>query len=550
MSHEYIDGKKFKQSFEVSGHFFEKNVDYINSLNVFPVPDGDTGTNMNLTIKAAAEAIEPVDTNDLGAVVKKLSRGMLLGARGNSGVILSQIWRGISQSLEKKSKMNSVDFAEALQNGSDVAYRSVMKPVEGTILTVIRETAEAAKTIAMSEKDFVKFLEKVVKASKVSLDNTPNLLPVLKEVGAVDSGGQGLVTLFEGMLKDLQGETSDSFEKKQAVKLDLGTFEYDDEHGDDEFGFCTEFIIQLAKPEAFDEDATRKELDALGESLVLVNDEEILKVHIHTETPLDIFAKYGSLGEFLWIKAENMEKQFSDRKEQNVTLTDSMSDLKNKEKIGTALIAVSSGSGIAATFKDLGVNAIVDGGQTQNPSTKDILEAIESIDADSYVILPNNGNIILAAEQVKNLTDKAVEIVPSKTIPEGLAAVIAFNATKSASENVSGMVEAVSYVRSGEVTTAVRNTNLNGVEITENDFLSIFGKEIVASEKDLITATKKLLIKMIDDDAEIVTLIRGEGVTDEIHNELVSYIENEFEDVEVETINGEQQVYFYLVSVE
>ncbi|GBU10745.1 phosphatase [Erysipelotrichaceae bacterium] len=544
MAYLVIDGQVIKKMFSSSAIYFERNVEFINSLNVFPVPDGDTGTNMNLTIRAAVDALASEEDKHLGKIMKKLSRGMLLGARGNSGVILSQIWRGMSQVLEDKKEMTTQDFAEALQRGSDVAYHSVMKPVEGTILTVIRETAQDAQALAIIEKDFVVFLEQVICAATASLKRTPDLLPILKEVGAVDSGGQGLVTLFEGMLMQLTGVSTD-VQIKKAVKLDLKSFDFDDIHGEDELGFCTEFIIRLGDIKSFDEDTMRTSLSAAGESLVLVHDDEIVKVHIHTEQPLEIFKEYANLGEFLWIKAENMQEQFHEQQDKNKTIAP-----VNKQKIATAIIAVASGAGIVATFKDLGVHCVVDGGQTSNPSTQDLLDAVESVDAESYIILPNNGNIILAAEQVKSLTDKIVEIVPSTTIPQGLTAVIAFNSLATLTNNVKQMDDALSNVKSGEVTTAVRNTVLNGTNITEGSFLSITGKEIVASEPTLLESLKKLLDKMIDSEAEIITLIEGVNVDMQDKDLLLAYIEHTYPDLEVEYIYGKQEVYFYLVSVE
>ncbi|MGL5042568.1 MAG: DAK2 domain-containing protein [Culicoidibacterales bacterium] len=549
MTIETINGQVLKRMFTVSATYFENNVEFINSLNVFPVPDGDTGTNMNLTIKAAVDAISPVEDEEIGKMMKKLSRGMLLGARGNSGVILSQIWRGISQVLEGKKVMTTQDFAQSLQAGSDVSYRSVMKPVEGTILTVIRQTAEAAIIIAIEEKRFIPFLEKVIEAAQKSLDGTPDLLPILKEVGAVDSGGQGLLTLFEGMLMELKGVTPTDLVVKAAVKLDLKSFDFDDVHGEDEFGFCTEFIIRLDNPDQFAEDTIRGQLAEAGQSLVLVHDEDIMKVHIHTEVPLSVFKDYAHLGEFLWIKAENMQEQVTDRQDKNETMTATLAGQK-QEKLEVALIAVASGKGVEHAFSDLGAHAIVDGGQTSNPSTQDLLNALEALEAEAYIILPNNGNIILAAEQVKSLTDKKVEIVPSTTIPQGLAAAIAFNGIKTVQENKVAMVNAMKYVKSGEVTTAVRDTTLNGTKITEGSYLSITGKEIVASETSLELATKILLEKMIDEDAEIITLIEGLGVEQETKEHIEDFLAATYPDVEVEYIKGEQQVYFYLVAVE
>jgi len=552
MTYNEMDGQLLKRIFTVSAaEYFEKNVEFINSLNVFPVPDGDTGTNMNLTIQAGLKAISKLNETHLGEIMKALSRGMLLGARGNSGVILSQIWRGMSQSLEHTHIASTKAFAAALQSGADVAYHSVMKPVEGTILTVIRETAQQAIAIAIEEEDFISFFEKVVQAAKVSLDGTPELLPVLKEVGVVDSGGQGLVTLLEGMLLELKGVAPSEMKAQEAVVLDNKTFEFDDEHGEDEFGFCTEFIIQLKDPQNFDKEKVGNELQEIGNSLVLVHDQDILKVHVHTLTPLSVFDKYSALGEFIWIKAENMQNQVDERKNVEEMLeVNTDTTPKQKEKLNIAVVSILSGSGIAAAFKDLGVHVVVDGGQTSNPSTQDILDAIEKVDADSYIILPNNSNIILAAEQVKTLTDKKVEIVPTKTIPQGLAATIAFNALGTLEENVAEMSNALTQVKSGEVTTSVRDTSLNGIDIKEGSYISICEKEIVASEATLALATKKLIDKMIDDDAEIITLIEGENVDPEIKKAVTLYIERTYPDVEVDYIDGKQSVYFYLISVE
>jgi DAK2 domain fusion protein YloV len=554
MTYKKIDGLLLKQLFGISAGYFGKNAEYINSLNVFPVPDGDTGTNMNLTIQAGLNAINSCDDTNLSEMIRVLSRGMLLGARGNSGVILSQIWRGMSQVLDGKSDMDTQTFAAALQGGADVAYRSVMKPVEGTILTVIRETAADSLKIAETETEFIPFLEQVVVSAKKSLEGTPELLPVLKEVGVVDSGGQGLVILLEGMLLELKGVAPSEMETHEAVNVDWKSFEYEDVHGDDEFGFCTEFIIQLADKASFDEKTVSEQLLQDGTSLVVVHDDDILKVHIHTETPLAVFEKYGKYGEFMWIKAENMSTQVEEREAKegkvNSISTNDAAQTQTIEPVDIAIVSVSSGAGIARTFKDLGVHIIVDGGQTSNPSTKDFIDAMEKVAAKAYIILPNNSNIILAAEQVKSLSDKPVEIVPSKTIPQGLAAAIAYNPMDTAADNVQNMTAALTEVKSGEVTTAVRDTVLNGVEIIDGSYISINDKEIVASKDSLFAATIELLQKMIDEESEIVTLIEGVGVSVETQEAMIAYIERTFPDVELEYIQGEQQVYFYLVSVE
>jgi len=553
MSYNEMDGQLLKKIFAVSAtKYFGKNVEYINSLNVFPVPDGDTGTNMNLTVEAGLKAITLLDEQHLGDIMRPLSKGMLLGARGNSGVILSQIWRGMSQELEKVEKATTKQFAAALQSGSEVAYHSVMKPVEGTILTVVREMAEAAVLIAKEESDFTVFFERIVFAAKASLERTPDLLPILKEVGVVDSGGQGLVTLFEGMQFGLQGVSPADMKTHEVV---LKSFDFEDEHGDDEFGYCTEFIIKLNEPDKFDQTKVSNELQEVGNSLVLVHDEDILKVHVHTMEPLEIFSKYGGLGEFIWIKAENMQTQVDEQKNVDELLAVNTNKAKGqqakpKAKVDVALLSVVSGQGLSNIFTDLGVHSIIDGGQTANPSTEDILNAIEAIEADSYIVLPNNSNIILAAEQVKTLTDKQVEIIPSKTIPQGLAATIAFNPNGPLATNMTDMAKALKHVTSGEITTSVRDTSLNGIDIKEGAFLAISEKEVVASEKTLEKAVKKLVDKMITQDSEIITLIEGEGVDEKSKKAVAKYLERSYPHIEVDYIQGNQQVYFYLVAVE
>jgi len=548
-----MDGQLLKKIFAVSAtKYFAKNVEYINSLNVFPVPDGDTGTNMNLTVEAGLKAISLLNETHLGDIMRPLSKGMLLGARGNSGVILSQIWRGMSQALEKNKTATTKDFAAALNSGSEVAYHSVMKPVEGTILTVVREMAQAATLLAQEESDFVVFFEKIVVAAKASLERTPDLLPVLKEVGVVDSGGQGLVTLFEGMQFALQGVAPEDMHTHEVV---LKSFDFEDGHDEDEFGYCTEFIIKLANAEQFDQTKVSNELQEVGNSLVLVHDEDILKVHVHTLQPLDILERYHSLGEFIWIKAENMQTQVDEQKNVDEMLAvntnkHKQENQKPKEKVAIALLSIVSGQGLANIFTDLGVHGIIDGGQTANPSTEDILNAIEAIDADSYIVLPNNSNIILAAEQVKTLTNKKVEIVPSKTIPQGLAATLAFNPGMELTTNMRDMQKALEHVTSGEITTAVRDTSLNGVDIQTGSFLAISEKQVIASELTLALAVKKLIDKMITPDSEIITLIEGKGVEAKIKEAVLLYLERNYAHIEVDYIQGNQLVYFYLVAVE
>lgn len=548
-----MDGALYKALFSGGVAFFEKNVEYINSLNVFPVPDGDTGTNMHLTIVSGRNEISTLTSTDLGVISKQLSRGLLLGARGNSGVILSQIFRGVAQGFEKHKTADTKLFAEGLKKGAEVAYKSVMRPVEGTILTVIRETAKDAVKIARKTDDFESFLEQVLEAAKKSLAKTPDLLPVLKEVGVVDSGGQGLVILLEGMLKALRGEEIDTAVVAGdgdyvPVTLDLSDFGFDDDHDHDAYGFCTEFIIRLHEraQKTYSNEKLQKQLESLdGNSIVIVSDDDIVKVHVHTEHPLQVFEIASTLGEFVTLKSENMQEQFEKQKEQNEPKVQA-----NPQGPKVAVIAVASGSGVANLFKDLGCAYVIEGGQTLNPSTQDFVKAIEEVGAQEVVILPNNSNIILAAQQTKELVDIPLEIIPTKTIPQGLAAMIHFNSESSVEEIANGMNNALDNVRSGQVTYAVRDTTMDGLTIKQGDFIGIDEKTIVSADKSLVESTKALLDEMIDEDAEIVTVIAGADTKVKDTKTIYEYLVEKHPDIDIECFDGKQPVYNFLIAVE
>lgn len=542
MSNTFIDGNLYREMFLAGSANLTNNVEFVNSLNVFPVPDGDTGTNMNLTTSSGVKDIQHLATNNIGEVAKKLSRGLLMGARGNSGVILSQIFRGIANGLEDHSTCDIPTFAHALGRGRDVAYKAVMKPVEGTILTVIKDTANAAEELALVHTDFIEFMEAVLAASKVSLDNTPNLLPILKEVGVVDSGGQGLVIMFEGMVAKLKGDTN--LEIYEPVQFqNVNTWDFQDDHSEDEFGFCTEFIVRLENPKAFNEVTFHAALEEFGNSIVVVADEDIMKVHIHTETPMEVFALAMKLGEFVTLKSENMQEQFA-----NNNAIEKKPELKKVE--GTAIISVAAGSGIAEMFTSMGSHYVIEGGQTMNPSTQDFVDAIEKMQPDAVIILPNNGNIIMAAEQVKALVDIPVEVILTKSIPQGMAAMMKYQAERDVSQNAKVMSLGIAEVKTGQITYAVRDTQIDGLEIKANDFMGIFEKAIVTSEPTLETAFETLATAMIDEDSELFTLFTGEEATPAQTEALVAFVEANFPDVEVEVIAGGQPVYHYLIAVE
>ena len=545
-----IDGKLFKEMVVTGATVLHNNHPEIDALNVFPVPDGDTGTNMSLTFSAGATEIENLDTDDIYEVSKKLSRGLLMGARGNSGVILSQIFRGISMSFEGKKEVNAVELAAALKNGAKVAYKAVMRPVEGTILTVIRESSEAAVQYVQEDMEIEDLFSYFVKKAEESLERTPELLPVLKEVGVVDSGGAGLLLVMTGFMSGLAGEKivrldikSDNQQKDALVEV-----ENDSEEA---FGYCTEFIFRLdpGKIKVFKEQNLRNELERLpGNSIVVVQDDDIVKVHVHTLKPgnaLNVAQRYG---EFIKLKIENMQEQHNSILEANEAKPEEKVEEPKKD---VAIISVAAGDGIKDMFLELYCDYVVSGGQTMNPAAEDIVDAIKEVNAKKVIILPNNSNIVMTAQQSAAILEGEVDVhvIPSKTIPQGLSACIMYNPEVSLEENLDEMNEAIANVKTGQVTFAIKDTNIDGIDIKANQYMALCEKNITACVPDKVDALKAVLDGLVDEDSEIITLIYGEDVTDEEVNDIESYVEDNYE-AEIECVNGQQPVYSFIVGVE
>ena len=552
MSITNLEGKRFAEMVLMGANQLSANAKLVDALNVFPVPDGDTGTNMNLSMTSGAKEVESHINEHIGKVGAALSKGLLMGARGNSGVILSQLFRGFSKKIESKASINSIEFAEAFAAGVETAYKAVMKPVEGTILTVAKDAAKAAVASAEVNEDIVAVMEDVVKEANASLQRTPDLLPVLKEVGVVDSGGQGLVFVYEGFLAQLKGESvsisSVSASMDQLVSAEHHMNVADHINSEDiEFGFCTEIMVRFQDGmEPYNEDEFRNHLNEMGDSLLVISDDEVVKVHVHTEHPGEVLNYGQKFGTLIKIKVDNMREQHS-----SLVTTDAPAApvaAKKKEEYG--IVTVAMGSGVADLFRSIGAKAVIEGGQTMNPSTEDIVKAIKEVNAKNVIILPNNKNIIMAAQQSVDLVDENVIVIPSKTVPQGMASLLAFNPSLSAEDNETAMNEALSTVKTGQITFAVRDTSIDGLEIENGDFMGIAEGKIVNKSKNKLEATKELLDSMIDEDSEILTIIYGEDVTESEVNELVEYCEEKFEDVEVELHDGKQPLYSFILAVE
>ncbi len=548
-----IDGNLFKKMVVTGAIVLHNNHPEIDALNVFPVPDGDTGTNMSLTFSAGASEIEKLDSNDIYEVAKKLSKGLLMGARGNSGVILSQIFRGVSMAFEGKKEVNAVELAHAFQNGAKVAYKAVMRPVEGTILTVIREASEAVVKYAQDGMEIEDVFSYFVKEAEESLERTPELLPVLKEVGVVDSGGAGLLLVFTGFMAALAGEEIERVEiKGDATKDVLMDVESDGEEG---FGYCTEFIFRLdpGKIKVFKEENLRNELERLpGNSIVVVQDEDIVKVHVHTLKPGNALNTAQRYGEFIKLKIENMQEQHNSIIESNTTPTAKATPVvPQREAKEVAIISVAAGDGIKDMFMELHCDYVVSGGQTMNPSAEDIVQAIRDVNAKHVIILPNNSNIVMTAQQAAIILEDEVDVqvIPTKTIPQGLSACIMYNPEVSLEENLEEMNDAIANVKTGQVTFAIKDTNIDGVDIKANQYMALCEKEITACVPSKIEALKETLKGLVDDDSEIITLIYGEDVNDEEVEEIEAYVEENY-DAELECVNGKQPVYSFIVGVE
>ena len=548
---EKINGLVLAEMIDLGSKNLAKNAEKINSLNVFPVPDGDTGTNMNLSMSSGAKETAANVVENIGELGKSFSKGLLMGARGNSGVILSQLFRGMSQYIADKKEIDAKEFAAAIQNGVSIAYKAIIKPVEGTILTVAREAAEAGVKVAENTNNVIEVMEAIYAEAQASLKRTPDLLPILKEVGVVDSGGQGLVCVYQGFVAALKGEKIDGLE---AVETNVVDMQFEDDHDMDfmspediVYGFCTEFTVRLdGEKKEFDEDKFRADMSKFGDSLLVISDSEYVKIHVHTETPGDVFNYGQQYGELIKIKSDNMREQHREvlRKQEAKQAT------APKEFKEQAMISISMGVGLSKVLTSMGVDYIVEGGQTMNPSTEDIMKAIKEVNAKNIFIFPNNKNIQLAAKQAAELAEENVFVVESKTAPQGLAAVMVFSPQTAPEENFANMQEVLSTVSTLEVTHAVRDTNIEGVEIKKDEFMGIRNGKIVVSNLSLNTVLEELLEKSIDEDTEIVTLYLGEESTEEYTDFLEQLIEEKYPDVEVELIESGQPVYPYIIGVE
>jgi len=546
-----LDGIKFAEMVQMGAHHLFQNANYVDSLNVFPVPDGDTGTNMNLSMTSGAKETEHSASEHIGKTAQALSKGLLMGARGNSGVILSQLFRGFGKFIEKEATIDAKGFAGAFQAGVDTAYKAVMKPVEGTILTVAREAAKKGVEVAETENDIIAVMEAFTAEAKASLERTPELLPVLKEVGVVDSGGQGLLFVYEGFLASLKGEPLP--EKNEATLDDLINAEHHRAQdfmntADIEFGYCTEIMVRFEEgKEPFSEEQFRNELNPLGDSLLVISDDEIAKVHIHSEQPGAVLAmgqKYGSL---IKIKVDNMREQHSAIVGEDHRAT---TPVKKAEKHPYAIVTIAMGEGVAELLRSIGASYVIEGGQTMNPSTEDIVKAVQEIGAEKVLILPNNKNIVMAAEQAVELLNIEAAVVPTKTIPQGMAAILSFNPEATVDINQKAMSEAFANVKTGQVTYAVRDTSIDGIQIHKDDFMALAEGKIVLSTPALKDAAEKVITDLVDENAEIVTVIYGEDTTEENASELVKFIEENYPAVEIELFNGKQGLYPYIISVE
>lgn len=549
MRYSVIDGQLLKEMLLNGAYELENNKETVNSLNVFPVPDGDTGTNMSATMMSAADEIKKLKIVTVQSVADSAAMGSLMGARGNSGVILSQLLRGMSKQLKNKSSISTKDFAIALKEGVNTAYRAVMKPTEGTILTVARESADRAVEVSKTETDFLVLMKKIYDQAVISLNKTPDLLPVLKQAGVVDAGGKGLIFIYLGMYKRLQGEIISkgiSPKADEAAKINV---QEEFETSDIKFGYCTEFFI---KSENADSEMFKKKILDLGDSIVVVGAENLIKVHIHTNNPGKVLEEAVKIGELSKIKIDNMKEQH--RSIINVEETVENTEVEEAEQVEEekkyGIITVAAGDGITGIFKDLGVDIVIEGGQTMNPSTQNILEAINSINAKNIFVLPNNGNIIMAAQQARDVSSKNVIVIPTKSIPQGITAAISYNPDIAPEENEKEMIKAISKVKTGQVTYAVRDTVFNDVEIKEGNILGILDGKLIKAGEDINQVTKEVLDEMIDDSSELITVFFGNGFEEGSTEEIQKYIADKYPQCDVSFNYGGQPLYYYIISVE
>ncbi|MCO6541642.1 MAG: DAK2 domain-containing protein [Lactobacillus sp.] len=553
MSVNVITNNEFKDMIRMGSHRLGQNAKFVNSLNVFPVPDGDTGTNMNLTFQSGYQSVNESTSTHVGELAQSLSKGLLMGARGNSGVITSQIFRGFGKNIESKETLTAQELAAALVAGVQTAYKAVMKPVEGTILTVARGASEAAANVAKSGDDITQVMLAAVNGARKALATTPDLLPVLKEVGVVDSGGQGLVFIYEGFFEALGGNLEASEYQPDETEMDemlnavhhqavQNQFSNDDIQN----GFCTEMMVTLGvnatSNDTFNYDDFRNYLDGIGDSLLVVADDEVVKVHVHTQHPQKVFTYGRRYGELAKIKIDNMRIQHE-------TIVEDQ-PAKEQPQIDYGIIAVASGTGLEKLFQSLGVTTIISGGQTMNPSTKDIVTAIEQSNAKRVLILPNNGNIIMAAKQAGQVVDIPTAIIPSKSIAQGMTALLSFDMNADLEQNEANMTDALSTVKSGQITTAVRDTEIGNLKINKDDLIGLVDGDIVVSGQDLLQVSQEMVAKMVDEDSEIVTILIGADGSQEMAENISQNIVTAFPDLETEIHSGDQPIYPYLISVE
>ncbi|WP_018922595.1 DAK2 domain-containing protein [Salsuginibacillus kocurii] len=564
MTETTVDGSMLRSMFIQGANNLGNNVDRVDALNVFPVPDGDTGTNMNLTVVSGVKEIQQLHSANAGQVAKSFSKGLLMGARGNSGVILSQLFRGFSKPLADANELDSKQLAKAFETSVDTAYQAVMKPVEGTILTVAKDAAKAAKKAAKKETSIKEMLHAVVAEANASLERTPDLLPVLKEVGVVDSGGQGLVHVYEGMLAAARGEevteASSQLSMDEHVQLTHHQNAQSQLSAEDiEFGYCTEVMVRFEdsklEQHPYNEEGFREELGQYGDSLLVVSDEDLLKIHIHAEEPGEILSLSQRFGELVNIKIENMREQHSALTGEKAAPAAKPSPVAEKaeqvkEQKPFAVVTVAMGDGIYDLFKGLGADVVIEGGQTMNPSTEDIVRAIQETNAEQVFVLPNNGNIVMAAEQAAEVSEQQVQVIATKSVPQGLAAMFAFEPERTTAENEEAMKEGLTLVTTGQVTHAVRDTTIEGHSIKEGDFMGICESEIVSSGQSVTDVAERLVQAMVQEDTEIVTILTGADAKEENTSYLVDYIEKEYDDVEVEVHAGKQPLYDYILASE
>ncbi|QGR82430.1 DAK2 domain-containing protein [Enterococcus gallinarum] len=552
-----ISAGQFQEMVQAGAARLQVNAEFVNSLNVFPVPDGDTGTNMNLSMTSGAKAVADATSEKVGDLATTLSKGLLMGARGNSGVILSQLFRGFAKAIPTVETLTAPELAQAFTHGVETAYKAVMKPVEGTILTVARIAAEYGEKKAQTSDDCVEVMKAVVHGAKRALAKTPDLLPVLKEVGVVDSGGQGLLFIYEGFLNVLTGEyqANEVYEPTPAAMDEMVNAEHHRSvqgqmaTEDIKFGYCTEIMVKIGEgptvDSTFDYETFRNYLNELGDSLLVVNDDEIIKVHVHTEHPGEVMNYGQKFGSLIKIKVDNMRVQH-----ETILEHDQPSAAVKRPRTPYAIIAIAAGDGLNKLFTSLGASYVISGGQTMNPSTEDIVTAINEVNADQVIVLPNNKNIFMAAQQAAEVSDIPVAVVETRTISQGMTAMLAFNEQATLAENQQAMTEILSSVVSGSVTHAIRNTAIDGIEITEGDFLGMVDGKIVVSVPDCFSASMDTLQKMISDETEIVTIIIGEEGKAKEAAKIEAALTEIYPEIEVEIHQGDQPVYPYLFSAE